>query len=281
MLHHVFAVLLISVLSSVLILTKASAQACDPTDKNQCCSFNLVKNQTKTSRIQALDQTCSLSVVSQQTTRSFRRFGFASDGQVSVFMQPGGNSQRANATQSFLIYPFDENPTYEAGSGNNFSIDSGSGLKWTFDSATSLPVSLESCSLSVSPTFTLHDSGVNINSCPGHLVIETPVEVGGEYIAYPNRKMTIRDPQGHTCEIDNSDLYRYIEKSENNTHDRAGRYYNIKLKYSTNRELGQQLHRICPRLDVSMLTKVRPPFNLNVEGLTDPPASENEPEPEN
>lgn len=285
--HHVLPVFAFFVLAAVLGGTSAQAASCNPTDRTQCCTIVQSQKQTNITRIQALDQSCTMSVVAQQSNRSFRRFGFGSDGQFSVFLQPGGNSQRASATQSFLIYPFGQNPTVESGSGNRFTVNSGSGQRWTFDALTSTPVSVNDCTLNVNPNFTLHNSGVSLSSCTGHIVIETPVEVGGEYIAYPDGHLTVHGLRGQTCQIANSDLYRYIQKGTSNTKDRAGRYYNIQLKYRSNREMAQALHRLCPQLDVSVLTTAsntssaasspapRPRLQLNLDSLSDEP----EPQP--
>lgn len=286
MLHHVFSVLACFVLISNFYYQTAQAQSCNPASKNQCCPFVEMQGQANVSRIPTLDGSCTLSVVDQNSRHSFRRFGFGSDGQVSVFMQPGGDAQRAAATQSFLIYPFGENPTAEPQSGGRFAVNSGSGQRWIFDTQTALPVSLSNCRITVSPTFTLANSGVNISSCARHLVIQTPVEAGGEYIAHEDGMLTVRDPAGTSCQVHSTDLYRYIRKGPSNTQDRQHRFYNIQLKYRSNGEMAQQLRRLCPRLDVSMLTsgsaseptspappRARPRLELNLIDLPPDPIS--------
>jgi hypothetical protein len=284
--HHVFSTIIFFIFI-FLNFEVIKAQSCNPASKSQCCAFVQQHDQAKVSRISTLDGNCSLNVVHQNSNRSFRRFGFGNDGQVSVILQPGGNSQRAMASQSFLIYPFGEKPTAEPPSGGRFAVNSGSGQRWVFDTQTALPVSLSNCRLTVSPTFSLTNSGVSIASCKNQLVIETPVETGGEYIAHADGMLTIRDPAGTTCRVRSSDIYRYITKGPNNTKDRANRYYNIQVKYRSNSEMAQQLRRLCPRLDVSMLTSrsaatrdssvspppsPRPSFELDLSDLPpDPP----------
>lgn len=258
---------------AVLIYSESlmAAGACDPADKSQCCVFVQSQNQLSISRILTYDQTaCTLSVYNQQSGTRFRRMGFGSDGQVSVFMQVEGNS-RSNATQSFLIYPFGENPTLHSSSNaNQLEVATGSGQKWTFNSQNKLPTSVDSCTITASPSFSTTSSGLSLSDCENHLVVTTPVEVGGEYISYPNKPLTLRDPKGKTCAITTSDLYNYIDKGPNNTKDRAGRYYNIKLKFKTNAAMARALESKCPNIDVSVLTPPRPALNLNLDELVDP-----------
>jgi hypothetical protein len=258
---------------TVLIYSQISLAAgtCDPSDRSQCCVFVQSQNQLSISRILTYDQgACTLSVYNQQSATRFRRMGFGSDGQVSVFMQVEGNS-RSNATQSFLIYPFGENPTLNMRSGGSqLEIATGSGQKWTFNSQNKLPTSVDSCTITASPSFSTSNSGINLTDCENHLVVTTPVEVGGEYISYPNKPLTLHDPKGKTCAITTSDLYNYIDKGPNNTKDRVGRYYNIKLKFKTNAAMARALASKCPNIDVSVLVPPRPAFNLNLDDLLDP-----------
>lgn len=266
------------IFSSIAFSQIISSELCGMADKSSCCSFNVDQNATSISRLQTLDQSsCAMGVVLDSPGNRYRRFGFGSDGQVSIYIQTSA-AKGANSTQSFLIYPFGENPTVNLGSAigsaNNFEIDSGSGHKWTINSMTSLPTALEDCVINVSTSFTLSNSGVSISSCQKHLVVTTPIEVGGEYIAYPEKPLTIRDPKGKSCAITTSDLYNYTEKGPKNTKDGLGRYYNIKLKYSTNADMARALRRKCPSLDTSVLAPPRPPLNLNLDDLVDPAEDE-------
>lgn len=221
----------------------------------ECCEFIKSMNHTKTNRLQTFDKSvCTLSVYHRDSDTSYRRFGFGSDGQVSIFMQPGGNKQKTNSSQSYLIFPFGEYPTAKYNADEKLHVRSGSGQQWTFNTQNSLPVAIDGCNISVSSKFSLQDSGVKIKSCKQHLVIETPVDVGGEYIAYADKALTVSDPSQKTCQIKNSDLYEY-KKDKGSYKDPRGRYYNIKMKYKSNRELGMRLQKICPNLDVSMLFK--------------------------
>lgn len=219
----------------------------------ECCELLKTKNQTKFSRLATLDKSvCTMSVFSGDSDSSFRRFGFASDGQVSVFLQPGGNRQKSNSSQSFLIFPFGEIPNGQFVGDEKLQVSSGSGQKWTFNTQTALPSALEGCNLTVSAKFSLQDSGVKIQSCKKHLVAETPVEAGGEHIAYPDKTLTLRDPANQTCTLKNSDLYDY-KKTGTSYKDRRGRHFTFKIKFRTNAEMGEKLGRMCPGLDVSML----------------------------
>lgn len=224
----------------------------------ECCEFIKSMNHTKASRLQTLDKSiCTMSVYSRDSDAGYRRFGFASDGQVSIFMQPGGNKQKSNSSQSYLIFPFGELPTGKFNADEKFQVKSGSAQKWIFNTQTALPSLLEGCNLSVSSKFSLHASGVKIQSCKKHLVIETPVEVGGEYIAYPEKTLTVRDPDQQTCQIRNSDLYDY-KKTGASYKDKQGRYFTLKMKFKSNRELGLHLQKLCPNLDVSMMFAASP-----------------------
>lgn len=233
----------------------AYGESCKSDDQAQheCCELFKTKNQTKFSRLATLDKSvCTMSVFAGDSNSSFRRFGFASDGQVSVFLQPGGNKQKSNSSQSFLIFPFGEIPSGQFGADEKLQVNSGSGQKWTFNTQTALPSALEGCSLTVSPKFSLQESGVKIQSCKKHLVAETPVEAGGEYIAYPDKPLTLRDPAQNTCRLKNSDLYEY-KKNGSSFKDKLGRHFTFKLKFRTNGEMGEKLGKLCPGLDVSML----------------------------
>ena len=221
--------------------------------ETECCELLKSKNQTTFSRLATLDKSvCTMSVYAGDSNSSFRRFGFASDGQISIFMQPGGNRQKGNSSQSFLIFPSGEIPMGRYEGDEKLQVRSGSGQKWTFNTQTALPSALEGCSLTVSPKFSLQDSGVRIQNCKKHLVIETPVEVGGEYIAYPDKPLTMRDPAQNTCRLKNSDIYSY-KKDGTNYKDKLGRHFTLKLKYKSNAEMAQKFKILCPRLDVSML----------------------------
>lgn len=240
---------------TLFLTTAAWANSCKSDDQanSECCDFFKSKNHTKTSRISTLDQSvCTVSVYNGNSDTSYRRFGFASDGQVSIFMQPGGNKQKLNSSQSYLIFPFGEIPVVKYNADEKLNIKSGSGQLWTFNTQNSLPIALEGCKLSVSPNFSLRDSGIKIQSCENHLVIETPVEVGGEYIAYPEKTLTVRDPNLKSCRIKNSDIYEY-KKTGSSFRDKLGRYFNMKVKFKSNREMGLKLKKICPHLDVSMM----------------------------
>ena len=233
--------------------------SCNTQDKNTCCAFSINKNTTKISRLESyLDKICALSISTERNNISFRRFGLGSDGQFSIYIHPGGFSQNANSTQSYLIYPFGENPTVSINTSSLFSVDSGSGQIWRFNSETNLPVSIDDCEISVSSNFNLENSGVNISNCQNHLIIKTPLEIGGEAIAYPDLNLTITDPDGGTCQIKTNDLYNYLQRGAKYK-DLRGRYYNIEFKFKTNRELGLMLRRKCPRLDVSMLVEAERP----------------------
>lgn len=234
--------------------------------ETECCEMLKSLNQTKVSRLPTRDKRfCTLSVYNGDSSSGFRRFGFANDGQVSIFMQPGGNSQKSNSSQSFLIFPFGELPTgkFDADQ-RKLNLKSGSGQKWTFNSETSLPNTLEGCTLNVSSKFSLQDSGVKIHSCKKHLVIETPVEVGGEHIAYPDKLLTLRDPSGKSCQLKNSDLYEYIKEGKSYK-DKLGRYFNSKFRFRTNQELAGSLRKLCPGLDVSMLMTAAAPSAGQIE----------------
>lgn len=259
------------IIANIILLSTYSfaGEFCNPEDKTKCCDIVQSKHNTHISRLLTYDQSaCTMSVRSGQTNVSFRRFGFASDGQFSIFIQPGGNSQRNNSTQSFLIYPFGENPTLNLSSGNQIQVDSGSGQTWIFNSQNALPTSIENCDLSVSSNFNLNESGINIDNCKNHLVIKTPLEVGGESIAYPNLSLTVEDPSGVSCQIKTNDLYNYLEKGTE-FKDRKGRYYNIQFKFKTNRDLGLALKQKCPTLDVSMLLGTATPSNSFREAFGD------------
>ena len=219
----------------------------------ECCEFFKSVNNTKISRLETLDKSiCTLSIYNVNADKSFRRFGFASDGQISIFMQPGGNKLKANSSQSYLIFPFGDYPTIKATGDERLHVRSGSGQNWTFNTQNSLPIALEGCNINVSSKFSLQDSGVKIVSCKKHLVIETPIEVGGEYIAYPDKTITVRDPNQKACQIRNSDLYDY-KKSGSSYKDKLGRHFTMKMKFKSNKELGLGLQKICPKLDVSMM----------------------------
>ena len=246
---------LLILLSSINLL----AADCNPGDQSQCCQFFESKNNISVSRLETFDKTaCAMSVYTKNTEHGYRRFGFASDGQVSIFLQPGGPSTKANSMQSYLIYPFNENPSLKSTSGENVEIESGSGQTWTFDSHTSLPTQMEDCDLNVSPTFSLQNSGVTIDSCRKHLVVTVPVEVGGEYMAYKGKPLTIKDPDNKSCSIITDDLYQYNE-NKHPFKDGKGRYFSIELKYKSNHALGVALKRLCPKLDVSMMVDNRRP----------------------
>ncbi len=245
---------------TLLLLSGFSfAENCKSSDQalTECCEFVKSMHHTKVSRLLTLDKVCTMSVYTGNVDSSFRRFGFASDGQVSVFMQPGGNKMKSNSSQSFLIYPFGRLPTGEFNSDEQLIVKSGSGQKWTFNTQSSLPSSLEGCKLSVNSKFSLQDSGFKIQSCKNHLVIETPVEVGGEAIAYPDRLLTIRDPAQNTCQVKATELYEY-KKNSGSYMDKLGRYYSMKMKYKSNRDMGLNLQKLCPGLNVSMLLQSTP-----------------------
>ncbi|MGZ3691420.1 MAG: hypothetical protein ACXVAX_07950, partial [Pseudobdellovibrio sp.] len=159
---------------------------------------------------------------------------------------------------------------------DNIEIESGSGQTWTFDSKTSLPTQLEDCSLSVSPHFSLQNSGVKISSCSSHLVIEVPVEIGGEYTAYKGKPLTIKDPENKSCIVTTDDLFKYDEKPP--VKDGKGRYFSYHLKFKTNHELGVALKKLCGGLDVSMLTShaAPPPAAAIAAPLAAPSPAANE-----
>lgn len=251
---HVLIIFLLCILHSIV-----NAENCrsDEQIESQCCEFFKSMNNTKATRIQTFDKTvCTMSVYHRDSSASFRRFGFASDGQVSVFMQPGGNKQKTNSSQSFLIFPFGEIPSVKYNSDERLKVNSGSGQSWSFNTQSGLPVALEACDIKISSKFSLQDSGFKINSCKRHLIIETPVEVGGEYIAYPDKTLIVKDPEGKNCKIKNSDLYSYRTTGKSYK-DKLGRHFDFKLRYRSNYEMGQNLKKICPELNVSMLLNTK------------------------
>lgn len=233
-------------------ITQADNCKRDDQAEFECCELFKSISSTKITRIQTRDKSiCTMSVYNRDADHSFRRFGFGSDGQVSVFLQPGGNKEKRNSSQSFLIFPFGELPHYKY-SDDKLQVLTGSGQRWTFNAQSSLPVAVEGCDIQVSSKFNLQDSGIKIRSCKKHLVVETPVEVGGEYIAYPDKLLTVRDPEGESCQIKTADLYNY-KKTNYSYKDKLGRYFDVKLKFKSNRELRERLKKICPKLDLSML----------------------------
>ncbi len=253
---------------SILSLQINASEPCKSEEQamNECCETRKATQLTRTSRLETnVGHNCTLSVYSTKADTSFRRFGFAGDGQLSVFIQPGGNSQKQNSSQSYLIYPFGELPISKVESDGTLTVKTGSGQKIVFDPRTATPTSIEGCQIEVRPNITLQDSGFKIKSCEKHLVIETKVEVGGEYIAYPDKSLTIKDPKGHSCEVKNSDLYNY-EKSGKSVHDRAGRFFTFAMKFKKNEDMAKSLKKLCPRLDVSMLKDKSPsPVNNSAE----------------
>lgn len=249
---------MLRILTIALLTTSLNTYAamCKSDDQAQteCCEFVRVTNLTQATRLQTLDQSaCTMSVYHTDSNSSFRRFGFGSDGQVSIFLQPGGNKSKSNSSQSFLIFPFGQQPNINFDGNGKALVKSGSGQAWTFSTQSALPVALEGCSIQIKSNFTLQDSGVKISSCRNHLIAETPVEVGGEYISYPDKTLTLKDPRGGSCTVKNNDLYEY--KAEGRSYkDKKGRFFNVKLKYKSNAELARNLKILCPSLDVSMLT---------------------------
>ena len=245
----------LSILFILFSFNCSFAQYCtsDVQAATECCVLVKSVHQTNIQRIPSADNvTCSLDVVSSNHDVSFRRFGFSSDGQFSIFMQPGGDRAHANATQSFLLFPFGEIPMAKEQE-SKINIKSGSGQKWVFNALTGLPESLEGCELTVNPHFSMSDSGIRISSCEHHLVIETPIEAFGEYMEYPAKPLVVHDPAGGVCHILNSDIYRYNLEHATASDKAKGRFFDVKLKFKTNHELGQHLKAKCPNLDVSML----------------------------
>ena len=196
--------------------------------------------------------TCSLDVVNNNHDSSFRRFGISSDGQFSIFMKPGGDKVRGEATQSFFIFPFGEIPT-AVDQESKINIKSGSGQKWVFNAHTGLPESLEGCDLTVSRNFSMTDSGVKIEKCEHHLVIKTPIEPFGEYIEYIDKPLDLYDPAGSVCHLINSDIFEYNLAHATARDKEKRRFFDVKLKFTTNNDLGNFLKTKCHKLDVSML----------------------------
>lgn len=225
--------------------------------ENECCDYQTSFSGTVTKRLPAKYNACSVGIYPTRQDESFRRFGFGSDGQVMVFLQPGGNKQKANSSQSYLIFPFGNIPSSQVSSNDEIIVTTGSGQKWIFDQKNSLPKKIEGCQIEVSSSFQLQNSGFKIKTCEKHLVIETPIEVGGDYTQYPDKPLIVRDPKGQACGIKNSDLYHF-EKTNGPSKeymDSKGRYHNQYLKFKSNQELAAKLRKSCPSLDLSMLNR--------------------------
>lgn len=122
-------------------------------------------------------------------------------------------------------------------------------MVWTINPKTATPISVTGCEIAVSPSFSQTDSGVRIKSCEKHLVMETRVEAGGEWIAYPEKTSVIKDPKGIQCEIKHRDLFTFKEGFQ----DKKGRSFEQNYKFKNNKDLGQMLKAKCPSLDISML----------------------------
>jgi len=228
--------------------------------QNECCEIIKTNQLTKIYRFEANDKKCTLSIYNSDMTKSYRRFVFGEDGRITIIIEPNGNESKANSTQSYFLFPLGKRVYPYFDSKGNMTIQSGSGQNWKINSSMSTPVSVEDCQVDVSSKFSLHESGFKIKSCEKHLLIETKVEVGGDYIAYPDKTLIVRDPRGQTCEIKNSDLYTYEKKGKERKEymDSKGRYHNQTFRYTTNKELGVALKKICPNIDVSMLLKTEP-----------------------
>lgn len=105
-----------------------------------------------------------------------------------------------------------------------------SGLDWSIDKKTARLQLPPNCKGQILPASMSNQGGVNISSCAGKLVIDSGWRLGGSPELNRNAQSKIHDPDGATCSVTNSAIFKYIAGEEASPRFKSGQEWYQFLK---------------------------------------------------
>jgi hypothetical protein len=197
--------------------------------------------------LKTLDGICTLNVLDKNTTPPRRNFIWGDDGSLSINTQTAlsGRASANGGTHKYFILPSDGAPTIAdaTASGERLEVFA-SGLHWpvsTHRPTISIP---DSCKGSVSPLTSGNQGGVQIQSCDNKIIIDSGYGSGNGPDHNKVGQSSLRDPQGHSCTVTNSEIYKYQGYGDEQ----------VFLKFKTSSALAGFLKSRCPNLNTSSLS---------------------------
>ena len=230
-----------------LILASISFSAPCPNQKQSLGPYRFLRSEI------SVNLGCVVNVNITNDEKPIRAFNFFKDGQILIQSQLSTVRHSADVgTRTYFILPAGEIPDIQT-RGQTVQIKDSAGMSWNFDKTGR--VSNFQCQLSITPevswasesTENGSPGGFQIKKCPGSIVVDVGFKRGGDPTMEKNRKSTIRDQSGHSCEIKNSELFNYPTK------------WDSKFRYTQPQDFYQFLSRKsgCEELDLSPLQRGR------------------------
>jgi hypothetical protein len=183
--------------------------------------------------------------VNQSSDVPYRTFSFYNTGVFMVFNSFGnvGTLSRTTGSRVYYLFPRSTNPSFEILDGETLSIALPNGQTAQFSTTTGRALSMSNIHFTEAPEIRRdNQSGFEITSVDQGLVLDCGWRQGGNACALRGpARSTLRDSQGHTCRLNNSELFEFYETDNN------------RLKFATDAELASFLAVRCPTLDLRSL----------------------------
>lgn len=238
-------------IAAICAIAFAFSQAAMADDAYGIAIANMAKKSDYASvgGITTLQGAHSLEISSNDKSTAPRRsYAWDSDGNFVVNVvysnSTAGKTSANGGSRSYFILPQDTDPSVHNTADGGFQVQS-SGLQWNVSGGrpeVSLP---PQCKGKVSPPSRQNQSGVEIQSCENKLVIDSGYGTASAASLNKAGHTNIRDPQGHTCVVTNSEIYKYGGWGG----------YDVSLKYKSSSQWASFLKGRCSNLNVSFLTK--------------------------
>ena len=170
----------------------------------------------------ALGCVVSVKAKSVGDSKPTRYFNFFKDGQIQVKTQIGPISQtQSTGFRNYFILPANETPAIKNLGGIGVQVKDSAGLKWNFNEQGQAK-SENGCKLKINPKVTWEnevtqnnkEGGFFISHCPGSIIVDIGFKRTRDPVLEKDRLVTIRDPQGKSCQVKNSDIFSYPKSYE-------------------------------------------------------------------
>lgn len=198
-----------------LILSIALAQNC-PDQAEDFGPYRFRRSQIS----KALGCMVNVKLRDSTDTKPARFFDFLKEGQIQITTQNGPVSKTdSTGTRSYFILPANETQSIKSLGGLGIQVKDSAGLGWSFNEQGEI-TSENGCKLKVNPKITWEnestannkDGGFSINRCPGSIIIDVGFRRTRNPIDEKDRVIAIRDPQGKSCQVKNSEVFSYKDQ---------------------------------------------------------------------
>lgn len=155
----------------------------------------------------AKSHTCIVYVSDPEYSSSIRKFNFSSEGKFQIFSDFG---KGGGGARSYFIFPRKQAPDYLLNvAGKSVAVTLAGGQLLHFESETGKLGSMTGAQFREDPRITKNNQGGFELSLSEGLLLDAGFGIGGDAYGRSERKSTLKDTKGRSCELKNSDLFVY------------------------------------------------------------------------